>query len=531
MKRSLKAYLAMIAIASIIFTGCSSDQNSQAETVKESESSDLSAIINTSKVEVDTEFSGNDLDVGYEDSTAAHITMNGSNGEVSGNGAVYKDGILTISKEGTYVISGTLNDGQIIVDGSESDKVQIVLNNAQINCSDHAPIYIKNADKVFITLKEGTKNTLTDGTEYVQRDENNVDGVIFSKADLTINGEGTLNITGNYKNGIVSKDDLIITNGNLNITAIKDTLNGKDCVKIKDGTFQLSAETGNGIQSKNSDDETKGYVYICGGSITVTRSREGIEGTVILIEDGDINITAEDDGLNSAIDSNDTASKDTAAGNDNGKTDIPVNREREDMAEKPPENVMRERSNGFGGAGGEFAVNENCYISITGGNIVIDASADGIDTNGSLYISGGNIFVSGPENSGNGGLDYNGTAEITGGTVVIAGSIGMAQGFSDTSSQYSLLYNLPTVSEGETEVILKDEDDKVVVSFKPSKKYQSVVISTPELKKDKTYTFTSGKQTAEIKLDQIVTSNGEQGMGRPGRNTFKPENQEQTKDK
>lgn len=503
MRKKIKVIVSVALVMAMVLTGCGSSQNSQAEsTIESTDEEATSAIITTSNVEVDTEFSASDLDVGYEDSTATHITMNGNTVEVTGNGAIYKDEVLTISDEGTYVISGTLIDGQIIVDTEDSDKVQIVLNNAAITCSDNAPIYIKNADKVFITLKEGTKNTLIDGIEYVLTDDTEVDGVIFSKVDLTINGEGTLNITGNYKNGIVSKDEFIITNGMINITAVKDTINGKDCVKIKDGTFKLNAATGNGIQSKNSDDETKGYVYITGGDITISKSKEGIEGTVILIEDGTINITAEDDGLNSAIDT----SSDT-----------------EISAQGDP------RQGNFGGGGGAFQVDINCYISITGGNITVDASGDGIDTNGSLYISGGNTYVSGPEDSGNGGLDYNGTAEITGGTLVVVGSAGMAQGLSDTSSQYSLLYNLNGESEGGTEVKLTDKDGNVVASYIPNKKYQSVLISTPNLTKVATYNLTSGDHTEEITLTSVVTSNVQQGMGGFGGRGEKPGKPGQTK--
>ena len=577
MTKNIKTYLAILTMMAVMITGCGDRADSQGEAGKKNTNTDLSSIISSSKVEVDTEFTARDLDVGYEDTTATHITMNGNQAEISGDGAIYKDGKLTISEEGTYVISGNLEDGQILVDGEETDKIQLVLNNATIHCDENAPIYIKNADKVFITLKEGTDNTLTDGKEYVQTDDNTVDGVIFSKADLIINGAGTLNITGSYKHGIASKDDLIITNGIINITAVKDALNGKDCVKIKAGTFNLSSSTGNGIQSKNGDDETKGYVYICGGSITISQCEEGIEGTVVLIEDGTIDIKAEDDGINSAAgksSDNSTGEKtgqmasDNSAGEAAGEEisgnsgrqapELPDMPDRE-MPEKglkdmPSEVTMNEGKtdsapnqdtpgsnnrrqgmpgNGHSGGGGEFQANENCYILIKGGEIRIDALGDGIDSNGFIYISGGNLYVSGPENNGNGGLDYNGTAQIEGGTVVITGSTGMAQGFSDTSAQYSLLYNLSAVSAGDTPVILKDSDGKTLVSYEPAKQYQSVVISSPDMKKDETYTLISGEQTAEIKLTSIVTSNAQGGMGFPGRQRLQedqsgqPEQQEQ----
>jgi hypothetical protein len=539
MIKKLKYFLAIITTMAIILTGCGTNQGSQTETITGTVTTTTTTTIDssiptsssTSQVVVDREFKASDLDVGYEDSTATHITFDGSSIDVSGDGAIAKDSVLTINDEGTYVISGTLKYGQIIVDAEDTDKVQIVLNGVSITCPDNAPIYIKNADKTLITLEKGTENTLIDGAEYVQTDDNNVDGVIYSTADLTINGDGTLNIAGNYKHGIASKDDLIITGGTFNITAVKDALNGKDCVKIKDGTFILSAETGNGIQSKNGDDATKGYVYISGGEITVIKSQEGIEGTVIIIENGTINITAEDDGFNASVGSSDAAEIATE------ETNITGNQKPEDIVfgeivpvpgetvPVPGEKVPGERvpgeqgKGGFGGGGGNsFEVSANCYISIEGGTIVIDASGDGIDSNGNLYVSGGNTYVSGPTNSGNGGLDYNGVANITGGTVIVTGSTGMAQGFSDTSTQYSLLNNLTTNSDAGTEIKLTDKDGNVLVSYIPKKQYQSIVISTPDLTKEETYTLTFGDQNTEITLTSVVTSNGQQaGMGGPGK--------------
>jgi hypothetical protein len=503
----------------MLLTGCTTSQENQTKSnTSGTTTAQTETIATSSSVVVDKEFTANDLDVGYEDSTSTHITLEGSDIVVSGDGATARDGVVTISSKGTYVIAGTLQNGQIIVDAGDADKVQLVLNGISVTCSDNAPIYIKNADKTFITLGDGTINNLIDGKEYVQSDDNNVDGVIYSKSDLTINGDGTLNITGNYKHGIASKDDLVITGGTYNITAVKDAINGKDSVKIKDGTFILSATLGNGIQSKNGDDTTKGFVYIYGGTITITKCMEGIEGTAIIIEGGTIDIIAEDDGLNATSGTSDTTevtTMDTVA--ETLPEALPVATTDADSSATTEETTdqagfIAPGKGEFGGGGGMFEVDTNAYISITGGMVTIDALGDGIDSNGTLYISGGNIYVSGPTNSGNGGLDYNGTAEITGGIIIVAGSSGMAQGFSDTSRQYSLLYNFTTTVEAGMEVKLTDQEGKVVANYTPNKLYQSVVISTPELTKDETYTLTAGSQTADITLSSIVTSNGQQGM-------------------
>ena len=483
-KRKSYAVISMILIITLFLVGCQAAKKGSKNTVVD--------VATTSKVNVDKTFSARDLEVGYEETTACKVVFNDKKIEISKEGAIAKDGNLTISKAGTYIISGTSTNGQIIIDAKDSDKIQIVLNGLSLTCSDYAPVYIKNADKVFLTLAENTINTLVDGTEYTQIDETNVDGVIFSKSDLTINGSGTLAITGNYQHGIVSKDDLVITGGDINITAVKDALNGKNCVKIKDGKIKLSTETGNGIQSKNAEDTTKGYVYIAGGEIVVSKCQEGIEGTVIIVEDGTINVTAQDDGFNAA----------------SGKTDA-TKTDAMKVGEKEP--------GAFNGGGGDspFETDTNCYILIAGGTINVNAMGDGIDSNGSLYVTGGICYVSGPTNGGNGALDYNGTATITGGTFVVAGSTGMAQGFSNTSKQYSILYNLTSVVGENVEMQLLDQDKKVIASFAPKKEYQSVVISTPDLIKNGNYTLVCGDQTAEITLSEIVTSNVQGEGDRP----------------
>ena len=503
MKYKNKSYtiLSVILLFAILTAGCSTKGSAN--------SSGSNTVIDTdttaSELVVDKEFSAKDMEVGYDESTATQITLNGKNISVTGKGAAISGERLTISEKGTYVIQGTLTDGQIIIDAEDSDKIQLVLNGVDISCFDSAPIYIKNADKVFLTLVDGTENTLTDGSEYLQEYDNTVDAVIFSKSDITINGNGSLDITANYKHGIVSKDDLTITGGNINISAVKDTLNGKNSVRIKDGTITLTTVKGNGIQSKNDEDETKGYVYICGGTIHIVNSVEGIEGTVIVIDDGEIAITAQDDGLNAAAAKTEETSKE------------PIEVDAASGATKDSDFAIQKGADGMGGIrGNEFENNTNVYILITGGNITINAQGDGIDSNGSFYVSGGSTYVSGPTDNGNAGLDYNGSAEITGGTIVIAGSAGMAQGFSESSSQYSILYNFSGACEAGTAITLTDNNGNVMISYTPEKEYQSVVISSPMLQKEATYILSCGNQTAEVTLSSVVSGNGKSDMPGPG---------------
>lgn len=539
MKRQWKKYMIIATIIPALLSGCGSKQSSKTNTNSTNSTTDTSTSssttttaaaisVSTSQVAVDKEFSDRDLDSSYDDSTAVHITLNGRSMETdSENGVTIEESTLTITKEGTYVISGTLNDGNIIVAADDTAKIQIVLNGATITSSDYAPIYVKTADKVFITLAENTTNSLTDDSNYEQIDDTTVDGVIFSKSDLTLNGNGTLHITGNYKHGIASKDDLIITSGTYDITAVKDGLNGKDAVKVKDGTITISVTDGDGIQSKNGDDATKGYVYICGGKINIKSSQEGIEGTAVLVENGTIDIVAKDDGINATSENSTT----TDSSDTNTTTVTPTA-----SSMTPPNDNKSHPQKGDGGFGGKddnkFENDTNAYLSISGGTITIDASGDGIDSNGSVIISGGTTIVNGPTDNGNAGLDYNGTAVITGGTILVAGSSGMAQGFSDTSTQYSILYNFSSASEAGTEVTLTDADGNKIYSYTPTKQYQSIVISTPDLKKDATYTLTSGSQSEEITLSSVVTSGGEQSVGgHGGRGMKKFQDEGQTSDR
>lgn len=211
--------------------------------------------------------------------------------ETASSGVSISGNIITITKEGTYVLSGALSEGQIVVD-ADSAKVQLVLDNADITCASSAAIYVKNADKTFITLAEGSENILMNTAEYEAIDDNNIDAVIFSKDDLTLNGKGTLTINSEYGHGIVSKDDLKLVGGTYNITAENHALSGKDSVRIADGTYNLTSGK-DGIHSENADDDEKGFVYIASGDFTIESIGDGIDASyVVQIDDGDFDITA-----------------------------------------------------------------------------------------------------------------------------------------------------------------------------------------------------------------------------------------------
>lgn len=293
----------------------------------------------------DDMFTERDLEVGYDESSAVKINLaddsttvtvgddaetdasetNGTKAaesemdetEAASNGVSISGNIITITKEGTYVLSGALSEGQIIVD-ADSAKVQIVLDNADITCASSAAIYVKNADKTFITLAEGSENILMNTAEYEAIDDNNIDAVIFSKDDLTLNGKGTLTINSEYGHGIVSKDDLKLVSGTCNITAKKHALSGKDSVRIAAGTYNLTSGK-DGIHSENADDDEKGFVYIASGDFTIESTGDGIDASyVVQIDDGDFDITAGGGAENATKTHNDMPGGDMGGGASGG---------------------------------------------------------------------------------------------------------------------------------------------------------------------------------------------------------------------
>lgn len=264
--------------------------------------SDIDFDLELTESTIDTEFTDREKSGSYKASEAVKITLNKTTATVSGSGAKADGSTITITEEGVYIVSGTLEDGQIIVDASDSDKVQIVLDGVHINCKTNAAIYVREADKVFITLAENSSNTLGGGNEYTQIDDNTVDGVIFSKSNLVCNGTGSLTIEADYKHGIVSKDDLVITGGTYKIAAADNGITAKDQIKILNGSFDIDAAN-SAVKAKNTDDAELGNIYIAGGIFTIEAEQDGFHATgSIVVDDGTITVNSGDDGFHAELD-------------------------------------------------------------------------------------------------------------------------------------------------------------------------------------------------------------------------------------
>ena len=406
--------LSMTAVAGCTGTKRSTDNVVSSETETNAEETSAQSEAGTfSSADMFTE---RDLAGTYEESGAVYVTLSddGITGET--DGVAINGQTVTITAEGTYIFSGTLSEGQIVVD-ADNAKVQIVFDNVDITCASSAAVYVKSAEKVFVTLAEGSQNTLRNTDEYVAIDDNNIDAVIFAKSDLTLNGTGSLTIISAEGHGIVSKDDLKITGGTYDITAAGHALSGKDSVRIADGTFILTAEK-DGIHAENADDEEKGYIYIADGDFTITSDGDGMDASnIVQIEDGTLDITAGGGAANSLK----THESDMPGGPGGG---MPQNGEKPDgesmpqMGEKPDEESMSQMGEKPDEESmpqmGEKPDGENMPQDTTTDES--STSTKGIKAGGGMYLNGGTYQIDSADDS----IHSNANITIADGTYTLA---------------------------------------------------------------------------------------------------------------
>ena len=246
-------------------------------------------------------FSDRDLSGEYDAAACDSITLSDAGCTTDSKKVTIDGSVITITGEGDYLLEGALSDGRIVVDVDKNEKVQLVLNGVALTSKTSAAIYVKKADKVFITLADGTKNTLANGGTFESVDDNNIDAVIFSKDDLTLNGTGELSVNAPAGHGIVSKNDLVVTNGTYEITASSHGMTGKDSVAVADGNFYITAGKA-AVKSVNDDDLTQGNVSITGGAFTLSAGSDGITALNELnISGGRIVIDALNEGLEARV--------------------------------------------------------------------------------------------------------------------------------------------------------------------------------------------------------------------------------------
>ncbi len=627
MKRTLSIIL-ILSLLTCLLTGCGETSN-HSETGISGENEKYNEIIqngdnggntetpstNADPADVDFSqadgdmFTDRDVRTEYDESDSVLIQLNGTSAAASSNSVKISGTTVTITEEATYIISGTLDDGMIIVNAPDTAKLQIVLNGVDITSKTSAPLYILEADKVFLTLADGTENTLSNGGTFTAIDENNIDASIFSKQDLTLNGSGSLTVISPAGHGIVCKDDLVLTSGTYIVNSASHGLDANDSVRIT-GETNLTIDAGkDGIHSENTDDASLGFIYISNGTLNIEAEGDGIAaGAYVQIENGIFDLlvgggsvngssassgnyggfmgggghggmrpggsqsttTTTDDsstsmkGIKAAnsllisggtfhIDSADDSVHSDVSATINGGTfeiasgDDAIHAEDTLTITAGTINISKSYEGlealhihvqggeiklvasddglnaaggtdgsgmtggrdgmfgggrpgmgggGHGGMGGGMSSSSNGSITISGGNLYVKASGDGIDANGTLVISGGYTVVVGPTQGDTATLDYDKSATITGGTFIGTGASGMAQTFSD-SEQGVFAVSVGNQSAG-TNISLQDKNGNTIVSFAPELSFAVVIISSPDIVSGETYTITVGETSGEF---------------------------------
>ena len=559
-KYKKKSIIALLIAAILCVSGCGSSQSSTTQT-ESSESAEYS---------LEEMFSDRDFEIGYDEAGSTVINL---------------ESTVTISEEGTYILKGSLSDGMVIVDADKSDKIQIVLDNVDISSSTSAAIYVKQADKVFITLAADSENILSNGGEFVAIDDNNIDAVIFSKDDITINGNGSLTIKSPAGHGIVSKDDLKITSGEYTIDSMKDGLSGKDSVKIANGTINISSK-GDGISSE-------GIVYIEDGVFDIitgggsenakmktgmddmmnrpggmrggknenmsegdnrmpagelanpkelntdysvsddeasdTTSTKGIKAEeLLMINGGTFNLECVDDGIHSNTDVMINGGSFTIKTGDDGihgENELTVSGGSIDISKcyegLEADNLTIANGN-ISVVSNDDGINAASAINIKGGTIDVTSTGDCIDSNGDCFVSGGTITLNNSSvGGGEGILDFDGDSSITGGVLMAVGPYEGAINFGSSSTQGSMVVSVGQQSEN-TEVKLLDSDGNEVVSYTPKVAFSGLVISSPNIKSGNTYKVVVGDEETEVKMDSLIYGgNSGNMMGGPGNKGMK----------
>lgn len=402
-----------------------------------------------------------DLYTAWSNEKVNYIELKDGGSTIQGLGAEEKQGKITISAAGIYVISGKLSNGQIVVESEGT--VRLILKNAEINCSNNSAIYVKKADKTIISLEEGTENIISDGSKYVLEDANSDEpsAAIFSKDDLVINGTGKLIVKANYNDGITSKDDLKITGGNIEVTSVDDGIIGKDLLAVKEGNVTVVAN-GDALKASNNTDATKGNIVMENGTFNLRAEKDGIEAEIaVLIGDGSYNITAGGGSANGTEKPVDDMEMPMG-----GKWGNPMVGQGPELTEKPAEGQMPElpekladgqmpqppemsKDKGTSNSTGtteattesKKGIKASKDIGIAGGTFNIDSADDSIHSNSNIAIEGGNMTIATADD----GIHGDKNITIKGGKITI------------TKSYEGIEGDTITISDGEIAITAIDD--------------------------------------------------------------------------
>ncbi len=512
------------------------------------------------------------------DEDAVQVTLADSGIAVQGNGAKVNGSIVTISAPGTYVLGGTLSNGQIVIDAAKTAKVQLILNGVTIANKSGAPIYASAADDVTITLSAGTTNSLTDGASdfaYADKVNEEPDAALFAKCDLTMNGTGKLVVNAGFNNGIGTKDDLLLVSGSYEITAANHAIRGRDSVTILDGSYILSAGS-DGIQANNDEDGTKGWILLQGGTFRINSVHDGIQAeTALTVKGGKYTITAGGGHTNSqaaeesfkgikaaadilisggglTVDSRDDSIHSNGNISITGGT---LTLSSADDGIHADDTVTIE--NGSIRIATSYEGVEGAQVNMNGGTLDINASDDGINAAGgsgngtdggmggrfgrdsfasgggnySLHVTGGEITL----NAGGDGLDSNGSITIAGGKLEVIINSTPDNGALDCDGTLTLtggnviyggsgLESSPGDSSTQSYVYAENvpaaahvtvmKDGKTLISYTAAKALTYLALSAPGISKGESYTVSIGDSESTI----TAGTGGGHSMGGPGGN-------------
>lgn len=559
----LAGLLASVGLAGAALVGCSSSSgdNSGSSEAGSGSSSAAAAVDGSQKAAAvladnqDVHAESDDTDVDVDASGVVGIELTGDSASSDGAGVKVDGTTVTVTAAGTYRLSGSLDDGQVVVTAPEA-KVTLILDGVKIANSKGAAIDVTDADEVVVALADGSANTLSDTDTYAE--DATADAALHSAADLTIGGSGSLTVKGNGNDGITSTDGLVIQGGTLTVDAADDGIRGKDYVVVNGGTVTVTAK-GDGLKADNTEDADRGYIAVGGGTVKVTSAGDGVDaltdlvttggkvtvtseasddssahglksGVITVLEGGTVDVTSSADALHGdgAVHLGGVAAT-LAAGDDGvhaegelvisagtvkvtraneglegkdilvsgGSTDVTSSDDGVNASGSEATSSEEGDQGGFGGGGGPGGGGGgegvgDFIVKVTGGSLVIDSEGDGFDSNGTAEITGGTVVVNGPERNGNGALDVNGSFTVSGGTLLAAGSAGMVVAPDSESAQGWLSATLDSAVEAGTTVHIVDSDGKVVASYVTSKAAQNIVYSGAGIKSGEEYTVHAG---------------------------------------
>ena len=492
-----------------------------------------------------------DADASYDASTATRITMSSSSISVEGSGVTVDGSVVTITEPGTYIVSGSLSNGQLAVATESEETVKIVLDGVNLTYSSNAPFAVLKAEKVVVFLEDGTINTFSDTENYVFAEgEDEPNATFYSKANLSFYGTGTLQVNSNYNDGISSKDGMLIAGGNFVVNSVDDGIRGKDYLVIRGGNFEVNSD-GDAFKSDNDEDEDRGYILIGGGEFdVVTTAGDGFSaetdllvkagtfdlvtgggvagynddisakalkaGVSLILEGGEFEIDAADDGLHS--NTNLVVHGGTfkiATGDDGVHADAEVTLNDGEITVSESYEALEGTVITINGGTQHLTASDDGinaageagerFLYFQGGYTFVKAGGDGIDSNGSIAMTDGTVIVNGPTSGGNGVLDFDGRFQVSGGTLIAAGTSNMAQA-PGTSSEQNTVAIFVSQQAANTPIAIQDGEGNNVLVYAPTVNYSFLVFSSPNLKDSGSYTAYVGGTASGTVADGLYSS-------------------------